>query len=122
MWQEGKSKRKKKNLQFPEVIAGFMVATNENGGNGGHRFTGVVLVKGVHVAVLWRAGQALKIRLVADRLKVTTADEEINHYPHLLREQVEASVDGVELSMAAALDSNFHGLGLTEGEAESEEK
>lgn len=83
-----------------EYIRGFVVASDEYGGNRRPRNAIEVLVEAVHSAVLLRNGHRCEVFLGTNTLKVSTNEKKINILPS------DGVVDHIEFAMTASLHSN----------------
>ena len=90
-----------------EVAASLMVATDKDGEHGRDLLARVVLVEGVHRAVLGRARQPGEVGWVSHRLEVSADEQNVHLDAMLLLCQRQRCIDVVEFAMAAALNSDL---------------
>lgn len=102
-------------VEFEEVVAGFMVASDEDGEVGCHALAGVVFVEVAHLAILRWHAHTVEVVGIAYRLEVAADYEKIDTGPaFLLACFSHGGVDGVQSSMAAAFDGEADATGFLE--------
>ena len=91
-------------VEFPEVVAGLVVAADDEGEYGCESVARVVAVEGAEASVLGRHSKAVQVSVVADGLKVAAEEQGVDACVVQLLVAQHGGVDRIQLAVAAALD------------------
>lgn len=100
-------------VQFTQMVGSLMIAANKDGQDGSTLLAIVVFVEVLVVMILGGTGKTTQIESIPHRLKVPTAQKELDANPALLFYGSYSGVDGVQLAVRAPHERYVYPLHLT---------
>ena len=94
-------------IKFPQMVRSFMISTNKNSKNWGHELSRIILGERTHSPVFLWNRHTVQILLVSKSLEVSTYQQNVNLHIMTILNFFNSTINGLELSMCAALHSNL---------------
>ena len=100
-------------VRLPERVDGFMIATDKYCKHSWLFFSFIIVLKGSHLLVFFRAVHIVEIGVVSDRLEVSAYDQQIKLFLEFIFDSGDVCVDCIEFAMQTSFNCDLNNVLFT---------
>ena len=100
-------------VRLPERVDGFMIATDKYCKHSWLFFSFIIVLKGSHLLVFFRAVHIVEIGVVSDRLEVSAYDQQIKLFLEFIFDSGDVRVDCIEFAMQTSFNCDLNNVLFT---------